>query len=117
MTKNIPDFNSEDVISFGNFTIKCKDLQRVIESISENEHFAQIFHSQLKNKSVNISDKVQGKWGQGIECETLRPGDPAWRNGKIKLCLSLEFTPDEPEEEMESIESPLDEIRQMLDDN
>ena len=62
------------------------------------------------------------KWGfEGVESEILCPGK-GWRKGKIRL--TLEFLPDEPElEEIETNkeiaqpESPLDDIRRMINEN
>lgn len=62
------------------------------------------------------------KWGfKGVESEILSPGK-GWRKGKIRL--TLEFLPDEPElEEIEANkeipqpESPLDDIRRMINEN
>jgi hypothetical protein len=121
MTKNIPDFNSEDVISFGSFTIKCKDLQTALSSIYDRRDFFNQFNNDLKAHSVNISDNKQDQWGTGVKCEVLRLNDPTWRRGKLSLSMTLNFTPDDSEKDLESstkkAESPLDEIRQMLDDN
>jgi hypothetical protein len=121
MTKNIPDFNSEDVISFGSFTIKCKDLQNALSSIYDRRSFFDQFNNDLRTYSVNISDNKRDEWGTGVTCEVLRLNDPTWRSGKIKLSMTLDFIPDDPEKDIEisaqKAESPLDEIRQMLDDN
>jgi hypothetical protein len=121
MTKNIPDFNSEDVISFGSFTIKCKDLQTALSSIYDRRDFFNQFNNDLRTYSVNISDNKQDQWGTGVKCEVLRLNDPTWRSGKLKLSMILDFTPDDAEKDVNNnakkAESPLDEIRQMLDDN
>lgn len=50
---------------------------------------------------------------QGGECEILKAGSQGWQKGKIKINVSLEFIPDEPE----VIESPLDDVRQELKQN
>jgi hypothetical protein len=113
MTKNIPEFSANDVMSFNGFTIKCSDFQSILESIAENQYFARSFHDYLKEHSVNISNESRDIWGHGVECETLKLGDPAWRDGKVKLRLCLEFIPNESAKPTESVDSPLDEIRQM----
>lgn len=69
-----------------------------------------------------ISAEKWRKWGfEGVESEILSPGK-GWRKGKIRL--TLEFLPDEPElEEIETNkeipqpESPLDDIRRMINEN
>ncbi len=36
------------------------------------------------------------KWlGEGVRCEILRPGDVAWKRGKLRIKISLEFEPDD----------------------
>jgi hypothetical protein len=121
MTNNIPGFSTEDVISFDGFTIKCSDLEKILKEISADRNFSDNFHSCISNRSMQINRSTWGeKWGVGIDCQSLKLDDPIWRTGKLRLRLCLDFIPVEPEQKPESeipIESPLDEIRQMLDDN
>ena len=57
----------------------------------------------------------------GKDCQILKPGKE-WQSGKVRVKLTLEFIPDEPEvieengcQNVDDIsESPLDEIRQQL---
>lgn len=62
----------------------------------------------------------------GVSCEILKPGNTSWKKGKIKINISLEFCPDEPEVEEitqnndlehNQASSPLDDIRQMMNQN
>ena len=64
--------------------------------------------------------------GTGVPCEILSPKKNGWRKGKVRIKVSLEFCPDEPEvEETDAInkteinqaKSPLDDIRQMANGN
>jgi KGK domain len=59
----------------------------------------------------------------GVSCEILKPGDKSWRKGKIRVNISFEFCPDEPEveeiiqsndAEINQTSSPLDDIRQIM---
>ncbi|MGB3514204.1 MAG: KGK domain-containing protein [Microcoleaceae cyanobacterium] len=50
---------------------------------------------QIKNKL--FYDNVDG-----LECEVLRLGAQSWQKGKIKVKVTVEFCPDEPEETEES---------------
>ncbi len=56
--------------------------------------------------------------GQGIDCEILKPTSGGWKKGKIKLKLTMEFCPDEPDiTETPLINqsvSPLDDIRKSM---
>ena len=65
-----------------------------IETIERNDNF--------------LSDRL--KWiNEGLECEILKLGSNNWKKGKVRINISLEFCPDEPE--ISEYESPLDEIR------
>ncbi len=85
--------SSRDVILLGNKTFKVQEMMEELTIRIKNE----------PEDSVN-------KWClNGVECEVLTP-NKIWRKGKVKI--SLEFIPDEPE--MNEIESPLDDIRQSM---
>ncbi len=58
---------------------------------------------------------------KGIDCKTLKFGAKGWQKGKVRIRVSIEFCPDEPEveetsatNEIEQPESPLDDLRQMI---
>ncbi|MDJ0616843.1 MAG: KGK domain-containing protein [Calothrix sp. MO_192.B10] len=54
---------------------------------------------------------------EGMRCELLQPGKD-WQKGRVKIKVSLEFCPDEPEieaiSENTTSESSLDDIRRKL---
>lgn len=67
------------------------------------------------------------KWfEEGADVEVLKYGSQGWKKGKLRIKVSLEFCPDEPKveevaapQEAESVnepESPLDDIRRMIDE-
>jgi hypothetical protein len=59
----------------------------------------------------NFNLRHSSTWFErGAECEILRAGSLGWQKGKIKVKVTLEFIPDEPEE----TNSPLDDVRQEL---
>ena len=64
--------------------------------------------SQQINNSLNIRNS--NVWfSEGTNYEILRAGSKGWQKGKLKINVTLEFIPDEPEEK-----SPLDRVRQEL---
>lgn len=81
-------------------------------------------HDTLINKLANrggIPFDRTNWFTQGVDCEILRPDSKGWQKGKIRIKISLEFSPDDIEESFESIESvdeglvsSLDDIRQMI---
>jgi hypothetical protein len=60
--------------------------------------------------------KDRKKWiEEGLDCELLNLGDSQWKKGKVRVKMSVEFIPDEPESS--DYQSPLDEIRQEMQQN
>ena len=80
------------------------------------------FDSSMTRSIANlISQKLSRQWkpelwlNDGEECEILKADSLGWQKGKIKLKVNftLEFVPNEPEIE----KSPLDDVRQELNQN
>lgn len=75
----------------------------------------------LQEQEIKIPEKFydEGKevyqywFTDGISCEILQIGAKGWKKGKIKIKVSVEFCPDEPE--ISEPESPLDEMRKALE--
>ena len=64
----------------------------------------------------NYNAQQMEKWfSKGIDCEILKLGAKGWQKGKVRIRVSLEFCPDEPETSQP--ESPLNDIRQMIKEN
>lgn len=95
MSKEFEALNRDDVVSVGSdetylvshTTFKVAELLK------------------LMRDSTARSERQKGWFGEGIDCEILKPGAKSWQKGKVRVIL--EFCPDEPE-------SPLDDIRQQL---
>ncbi len=88
---------------------------------------ATLLNSQL---SKSVENKFAGSYGytqanifeEGLKSKILTPGKQ-WRTGKIRMRLSFEFCPDEPEQEAvlesnlleaSSESSPLDDLREQF---
>jgi hypothetical protein len=75
-------------------------------------------------QKVSIPEETRKKlFGEGIDCEALRFGAKDWQKGKARIKITVEFCPDEPEveespgsnePEISQPESPLDDIRRMI---
>jgi len=72
-------------------------------------------------------NKNQLPWvAEGVTAKTLRYGAKDWQQGKVRMRIVVEFCPDEPKieeiaepnepESLSEPESPLDEIRRMIDE-
>jgi hypothetical protein len=101
--KDVMSFEPEKLISVS----KLEDI--VFQSFRE---------SGIRAISNYLSEKFNVRethfwFGQGGECEILRAGSQGWQKGKIKINVSLEFLPDE----LEVIQSPLDDVRQEFKQN
>lgn len=63
-----------------------------------------------------IPQKDEYYWfNQGIECELLKP-HRNWKKGKLRIKISLEFCPDEPDEEIPPVNQSGNESDAFLDD-
>jgi hypothetical protein len=98
--------NSPDNVVMYNHTLKVKNiidycLQQIL-GVSE-----------FKQLQENSYYKPRAKWiDEGVECEVLNLGANQWKKGKVRIKISFEFCPDEPE--ISEYESPLDEIRREM---
>jgi hypothetical protein len=109
------------VISFYNSILKLSKLKSAIVNVILSNDL-----QELNNRLVsegggkvpggrNSSDLING----GVNCEILEPGK-TWQKGKFRMKVYLEFCPDEPEieetTEIKEPESPLDDLRRMIND-
>ena len=111
-----PTIGEEDVISLTNAspgnvvmynpTLKVQNIIKYcLRKILEVPEFKQL--------QENDSYKPRAKWiDEGLECEVLNIGANQWKKGKVRIKISFEFCPDEPE--ISEYESPLDEIRREM---
>ncbi|MFB2974681.1 KGK domain-containing protein [Microseira sp. BLCC-F43] len=77
----------------------------------------------LPSRPIDLGDKW---FDDGLDCEILRPGAKGWQKGTVRIKVTLEFCPDEPEieetppneqPEISETESPLDDLRQLINQN
>lgn len=105
----LSDCDPKDVISFSHQQwigiAKLKDIvYRAFRSSGVNS-ITKYIAEQSDFKNTNNTNTW---FYQGQECEILRAGSKGWQKGKLKINITLEFIPDEIEED----KSPLDDIRQ-----
>ena len=94
-----------NVIMYNN-TLKVKSIIRYcLKKLLEVSNFQDL--------ETNDSYKPRMKWiDEGLECEVLNVGANRWKKGKVRIKISFEFCPDESE--ASEYQSPLDEIRQEI---
>ncbi|MEG4007596.1 KGK domain-containing protein [Microcoleus sp. Pol11C1] len=125
---------NEDALSFGNAMLKVEKLKETVNRVLPEYGLGETLNKSLIEQQLTIEVNFDNnrkrfsydKWfGQGIDCEILRVGAQGWKKGKIKLKLNvtIEFCPDEPEveetpenneSETSKPESPLDDLRRQL---
>jgi hypothetical protein len=64
---------------------------------------------------LSVQEKSTDWFTQGVDCQILKAGSDGWKKGKLKLKVTIEFIPDEPE--ILEYQSPLDEIRREMQQN
>lgn len=119
----LPNYDDNDVLMFGEAMFKIAKFRNAVEYAFKN-YLSENLQSVLVQHSINIT--MRGCFGDGVNCEVLKIGAKGWKKGKVRIRVSLEFCPDEPDiqEALESnqllsnqLESPLDDIRQMMNGN
>ena len=125
---------NEDALSFGNAMLKVEKLKETVNRVLPENGLGQTLNQFLSQQALNIdvplttdqTRRLYENWfGEGIDCEILRVGANGWKKGKMKLKLNvtIEFCPDEPEmeetpenneSETSKPESPLDDLRRQL---
>jgi len=135
--KNKLDFHNcgnDDAVSFGMTMLKMEKLKKTVNKLVSEWELGETLDDLLRKQNLNIDvlcNHPQKNWSyeewfsEGIDCEILRVGAQGWKKGKIKLKLNvtIEFCPDEPEveetpenqeSETSKPESPLDDLRRQL---
>ncbi len=108
----------DDVLSFDSAMFKVEKLRKEVNGLLNEYKLGEQLSTSLNSKNIHINlggRNLYGKWfGDGINCEILRLGAQGWQKGKVrfKLKISLEFCHDETE--VIQLESPLDDIRQII---
>lgn len=125
---------NDDALSFGDAMLKVEKLKETVNRVLPEDALGQRLVELLSQQKLYIDvglntdqqTRAYENWfGKGIDCEILRVGAQGWKKGKMKLKLNLtiEFCPDEPElketpenneSEASEPESPLDDLRRQL---
>lgn len=120
----IPDYGKDDILSFESKMIKTGDFRNtVMSTFTDQNQTPNLIHQALyRSYGIGISSPVN-LFFKGIDCEVLKIGANGWRKGKLRIKVTFEFCPDEPEitetmvinePETSKPDSPLDDIRQRM---
>ncbi|MEQ9480752.1 KGK domain-containing protein [Coleofasciculus sp. F4-SAH-05] len=111
---------SEDSLSIliAHPTFKVSEFMKAMINLLINNDNVLKYSIQKKRRDI---EEVNGWWNEGIQGQVLTHEGKGWQNGKVRL--TLEFCPDEAEIEETSAsnepeisqpESPLDDLRQSI---
>jgi hypothetical protein len=107
MEDNFKIIDSEQgdvVIDFGNKTFKLSLLVSLMTEIILNKKLEELNNKLRDHGSGKLPSYDESYWSSaGVDCQILKPSKN-WQKGKIRMKISLEFCPEEPE-------SPLDDLR------
>jgi hypothetical protein len=107
--------HDNDVISLSSNVYKVATLKTALNyflEIQDNDSASYNLSRKLNEHGIATDrDETFLLLNEGAESEILRviPNSNGWQKGKLKLKISIEFAPDEPEST--EYQSPLDEIR------
>lgn len=120
--------NDDDVLELNNQIVKLSklhsDLQYALNlKIGTNSDILLALTKKMENTPLSSGTVCQLFSGDGANASILCIGSQGWKKGKIKLKITLEFCPDEPEIEeitpsnnvgINQTSSPLDDIRRRM---
>jgi hypothetical protein len=108
----LQECGDDDVLSFSNAMFKVGKFRDAVEyAFTDNAHVKDTLYYALQEKKVALSN-LRELLREGVDGEVLRIGSNGWQKGKLRIKVSIEFYPDEPE--ISQPESPLDDLRQMI---
>jgi hypothetical protein len=113
----LPEYGDDDVLALASGEMfKVGKFREALKSVcTEQNKIPNYLHAFLSEKGIKISGGASATkpiLKDGVDGEVLRIGAKGWQKGKWRIKVSLEFSPDEPE--ISEPESPLDDIRQMM---
>jgi len=117
MGNKFQQIDQASVLSWNNCTIKASRLISYLCDYLGNKGWINLSDNLYSADSGRIPDTNKNLlFIEGMSCEILQPGQN-WQKGKVKMKISFEFQPDEPELEVvenSHSESSLDDIRRKL---
>ncbi len=128
LNSQLENGNDNDVLDLGDsFLCKFGRFKEFLtQAILGNRFlFSQKINESLNNKGIQIkycdSDNRSlfhsATWTEDVKCKILKINSKGWQDARFRIKISLEFEIDEPEiEEIKEPESPLDDLRRMINE-
>jgi KGK domain len=113
--------DSDSVISFHQSMFKILEFMQAVKEAFQYKGLDELGSKLSHRGGIPLWKENRHLWFKdGVETEILRLNSKGWQKGKVRIKVTLEFCPDEPEieETSEIIEpkSPLDDLRRMIDE-
>jgi hypothetical protein len=117
----LQECGDDDVLSFSNAMFKVGKFRDAVEyAFTDKDQVQPSLGYALRQKGVEPSN-IRELLGEGVNCEVLRIASKGWQKGKVRIKVSVEFYVEGDSEqlvsepaEIELPESPLDDLRQMI---
>lgn len=104
------NLNDDDIVDRKENLFKFGKLKDAIETAFD-QAVPNALNSHCKSQSVNMNlEQIMDWFDAGVECKILQAGSSGWKQGKLKINVTVEFIPDPPQ----LMESPLDEVRREI---
>ena len=94
---------SEEFLPLDNVEVIELEYQPVCKQLGLSSYFKHLlltatqFSVAIEN-GVRVDDEHRAKiFDDGLECEVLKLGSKDWQKGKIRVKVTVDFCPDEPE--------------------
>jgi hypothetical protein len=109
----LKECRNDDVICLSNKLYKLEDFKRGLNDYLENQDSYSASYGLSEKLTSSGIDINRGEalllLTEGTDSEILKIASDGWKKGKLKIKVSVEFIPEEPE--IPEYQSPLDEIR------
>lgn len=118
-SKNCEDY---EVLLFGDHTCLVERLKQDLEYALKERAGAiiELLVRKQSNQSFFVmidNCRYDKQWfEEGKECKLLKFGTKEWQPGTLKMKVTLEFCPEEPEEDQVDEEEEIDDLVKSLDD-
>lgn len=121
---NLSNCHDNDALSVKDKVFKIVQIKEGIKK-AFSEQLAQELYNALNSYGISIDPggylvgnkfyRHTDKWfDEGVDCELLKPTSKGWETGRLKINVTLEFIPNESI--VNETESPLDDLRRMMDE-
>lgn len=90
--------HGESALAFSHSMFKLGEFMKSVKSAFETKGLDELGRKLSNRGGVPTLREDKLLWFKdGVNCKILKPNTKGWQKGKIKLKLTVEFCPDEPE--------------------